>query len=49
MDLIRLENRDTVPGLTMQLEIVRDLQRRVDAEADVRAMLQPRSAEQTPA
>jgi serine/threonine-protein kinase len=46
LDLLRLEASQTLPGtLTDHLEVVRDLQRRVDANADVRALLQDRYSE----
>lgn len=49
IDLLRLETGNLEPGLTEHLDIVRDLQRRVDAEADVRALLSATPLEHTPA
>ncbi|WP_396216009.1 serine/threonine-protein kinase [Gemmatimonas sp.] len=49
LDLLRLEASQTVPGnLTDQLDVVRELQHRVDANAEVRRLLQPLCPEPTP-
>ncbi len=49
LDLLRLENGDGTTGdLTEHLEVAKDLQRRVDAVAEVRAMLRARAPELTP-
>jgi hypothetical protein len=45
LDLLRLEASQTLPGtLTDHLEVVHELQRRVDADAEVRALLRDRRA-----
>lgn len=45
LDLLRLEASQTQPGtLTDHLEVVRELQRRVDANAEVRTLLRDRRA-----
>lgn len=48
MDLLRLDTGTAITGLTVQLDVVRDLQRRVDAEAEVRDVLYRADAELTP-
>jgi hypothetical protein len=49
LDLLRLEASQTIPGnLTDHLDVVRELQHRVDANAEVRRLLQPLRPEPTP-
>ncbi|MCE2901490.1 MAG: serine/threonine protein kinase [Gemmatimonadetes bacterium] len=49
LDLLRIEAGQTQPGaLTEQLDVVRDLQRRIDAAADVRRLLGRVPPEPTP-
>ncbi len=49
LDLLRLEVGQSLPGsFTEQLDVVRDLQRRVDAAAEVRRMLGALSPQPTP-
>lgn len=49
LDLLRLEAERTLPGsLTEQLDVVRDLQRQVDAAAQVRHLLRAPLPEPTP-
>lgn len=49
LDLLRLEAGRTLPGaLTEQIEVVRELHRRVDAVADVQRALHPLRPEPTP-
>ncbi|HYW32045.1 MAG TPA: hypothetical protein VE869_11105, partial [Gemmatimonas sp.] len=48
MDLMRLTTSDTPSGLSTAFDVVRDLQHRVDAQADVRALLRSRRPEHTP-
>lgn len=49
LDLMRLDAGDTSGSVTMALDVVHELQRRVDAAADVRALLADRRPEPTPA
>lgn len=49
LDLLRVEAQQSLPGsLTEQLDVVRDLQRRVDAADDVHRLLRPWRPEPTP-
>lgn len=48
MDLLRLDADAATTGLTVQLDVVRDLQRRVNAEAEVHDALRRVEAELTP-
>ncbi|MES2521360.1 MAG: serine/threonine-protein kinase [Gemmatimonadota bacterium] len=48
MDLLRLAVPDTQSGLSSAFDVVRDLQHRADAVADVRALLRSRRPEHTP-
>lgn len=49
LDLLRLEVNRTIPGnITDHLQVVRDLQHRVDANDDVRRLLRGRAPEHTP-
>jgi eukaryotic-like serine/threonine-protein kinase len=49
LDLLRLDANRTLPGnLTDHLNVVRDLQHRVDANDDVRRLLEPLRPEPTP-
>jgi hypothetical protein len=49
LDLLRVEAPQSLPGsLTEQLDVVRDLQRRVDAADDVHRLLRPWRPEPTP-
>jgi ABC-type phosphate transport system auxiliary subunit len=49
LDLLRLEAAQTLPGsLTEQLDVIRDLQHRVDAAAEVRRLLDSPTPVPTP-